>query len=97
MIETLPLEKLTERTRSVYEAVLVIAKRARQINDQRRARMEMEINPNDQSDELFEEAIAEVKERVYETRIKPTRQAIEELLHGELKVIHPGEEETADK
>ncbi|HHM23574.1 MAG TPA: DNA-directed RNA polymerase subunit omega [Bacteroidetes bacterium] len=92
MIGTLPLDKLTEKTRSLYEAVLVIAKRARQINDQRRAKMEMEINPDEGSDELFEEAIAEVKERVYETRVKPTRQAIDELLRGEIEIIRPGEE-----
>jgi DNA-directed RNA polymerase subunit K/omega len=92
MISTLPLEEIVKKTRTVYEAVLVIARRARQINEMRRAKMEMEMEMGDQTEDFFEEALAEVKDKVYETRKKPTRQAIDELLNDELRVFYPESE-----
>ena len=93
MSETLPLEKLTKNTRTLFEAVKVVAKRARYINETRRVHIELLDSNKDQNEEGFEETIIDVPEQVFERKIKPTRQAIDELINGALGIQYPQPEE----
>ena len=91
MIETLPLENLKKETRTLYESVEVIAKRARQINSLRRSKMEM-IDSMDETEENFEDLNLDIQPQLYEKKPKPTRQAIQELMDGKLEIKYPEEE-----
>jgi len=90
MVETLPLGTIKKRTNNIYELVVALAKRARQINEERRARLHMEINTNDEFEDL-EDALnlRPMEGHVFERKIKPTRQAIEEFLQGKLEIRYP--------
>ncbi len=93
MAETLPLDKLTKNTRTLFEAVEVVAKRARHINEVRRAHIEILDTNEEQTEEGFEETVIEVPEQVFEKKIKPTKQAIDELMTGDLEISYPLPEE----
>jgi DNA-directed RNA polymerase subunit K/omega len=89
MIETLPLDELKKSTKTIYESVEVIAKRARQINSLRRSQMEMIDSMDDQTEENFDEINFDIEPQLYEKKPKPTRQAIQELLDGKLDIKYP--------
>ncbi len=93
MVETLPLDEIKKRNSNIYELVVALAKRARQINEERRAKLHMEINTNEEYDD-FEDALNfhPMENQVYERKVKPTRQAIEEYLQGKLEIKYPDEE-----
>ena len=77
MIRTLSIEDLKKKTRTIFEAVDAIAKRARQINSMRRSQIDMGDNSEDPIDETFEDLTVEIKTKLYEKKDKPTRQAIQ--------------------
>ncbi len=101
MTEAIPLEKLTEKCSSIYEAIVVIARRARQINEQQRRLIEKELIPSGAATDDDEEA--EAKEEVsldrdfidgqYLKLPKPTTIALQEMLEGKLsfEYIEPEE------
>jgi DNA-directed RNA polymerase subunit K/omega len=85
-IQTLDLEKIETITTSIYEACLVIARRARQINGERISkRKEKEIMEDTGFDQEFDTYDREFLEGIeYEREINPTVEAQEELLEGKL-------------
>lgn len=89
MIRTLSLEDLKKKTKTIFEAVDAIAKRARQINSMRRSQIDMGNNSEDPIDETFEDLTAEIETKLYEKKDKPTRQAIQEMLDGKLEIKYP--------
>lgn len=88
MINTLPLDKLKKDSKTIYEAVEVISKRARQINSQRRAQMEV-FDTSEETEDNFEELNINIENQLYEKKDKPTRQAINELMGGKLEIKYP--------
>jgi DNA-directed RNA polymerase subunit K/omega len=91
MVSTLKLDELTKSTKTIYEAVMCVAKRARQINNENRAKLELVLGPDDQIEDEFEEIQVEVHNQVYDRKAKPTHQAIEELIEGEVTIVRPDE------
>ncbi len=92
MVETLPLGEIKRRTNNIYELVVALAKRARQINEERRARLHMEINTNEEFEDLEDVLnLHPMEGQVYERKIKPTRQAIEEFFQDKLEIKYPEE------
>ena len=95
-IKTLNLIDFETRTNSVYEACVVIAKRAREINAGRIAeRKEKEIleeSGYDQELDIYDREFMEGIE--YEKEINPTVVAQDELMNGKLKYHYITEEET---
>ncbi|GBD92755.1 RNA polymerase Rpb6 [bacterium BMS3Abin05] len=90
MVETLPLDRIKKENNNIYELVVALAKRARQINEERRARLHMEINTSDEYEDLEEALhIHPIESQVYERKIKPTRQAVEEFLQRKLEIRYP--------
>lgn len=90
MVETLPLDEIKKQTNNIYELVVALAKRARQINEENRARLHMEINTNEEFDDLEDVLnLHPMEGRVFEKKIKPTRQAIEEFFQGKLDIRYP--------
>ena len=94
-IQTVDLEQLESTSNNVYEAVLVIAKRAREINGERIAkRKEKEIleeSGYEQDLDVYDREFFEGIE--HEREINPTVIAQEELMEGKLNFHYIVEEE----
>ena len=91
MNETLALERLTERCGSIYEAVVIIARRARQINEQQLRLIEKEValNAPANNDDTDDEEVSLDHDYVdsrYLKLPKPTSIALQEMLDGKLTV-----------
>ena len=100
MTETLALEKLTENCSSIYEAIIIIARRARQLNEQQRRIIEQEValnqaaNPSTGDDD--DEVISVERDYVdgqYLKLPKPTTIALKEMLEGKLTVEYISKDE----
>ncbi len=93
MVSTVPLEDLEKHAANVYEAIIVVAKRARQINDDQKRYIEQEIGydsslENSSSEDLdSEEAGREERQAApvkYLRMPKPTTISLDEMLTGKL-------------
>ena len=87
-VNTIKLLELEKYVDNVYEAVIVIAKRAKQINAEQKRIIEAEISLDEESDIYNGDEEDEFKKREeldYIKLPKPTKVAIEELLTGKLK------------
>ena len=100
-IRPLDIEYLTGKAENIYEAIVVLLKRARQINEE----MKIEFN---QRIEMLQSRIFEPEEETeqpqtnpdqilvakeFEVRSKPTEQSIDELLNGKLTYRYKEEEQ----
>ncbi|MBX7152117.1 DNA-directed RNA polymerase subunit omega [bacterium] len=82
-VKAFPFSELDEKVQNVFEAVMVAAKRARQINDEQmiqvRTVMEGEDSPEDENVKVNREDILDL-----EKLPKPVTTALNELLDGQL-------------
>ena len=96
---TISLEKLVSKTTSIYEAVVIMAKRARQINDEQKLEIEMDMDTVSMSENKDNEDFDEVdidREALMWEHIKypkPSRVAIEEMLDDEIEYQYDEPEE----
>ena len=88
-INPLEIEELESKAGNIYEAVVVAAKRARQINDELKLEYNQRIEPlmkvEDDSDDTV---VSKDKMNIsvdFETRSKPTERGLEELLNDDLE------------
>ncbi|MCX7877738.1 MAG: DNA-directed RNA polymerase subunit omega [Ignavibacteria bacterium] len=88
-IVPLEIEELESKAGNIYEAVVIAAKRARQINDEQKLEYNQRIEPlMKTSDEDSDEVVSKDKMNIsmdFEKRIKPTEQALNELLNDKLE------------
>ncbi len=92
MISTLDLGDLTRYADSVYEAIVVIARRARQINDEQRMLWEKTMDYSEMADEFEEEDYTQKEHTAEELKLpKPPSLALEEYLKGELIIEYADE------
>ncbi len=90
-IEPIDLRKVDEQTANVYEAVIVAAKRARQINDEQKMEfnaMVSTIVPQTTTEEEGEDIQNPAQLKIaleLENREKPQIQAIKELVDGKVE------------
>lgn len=85
---TVDIEKVAEKTGNIYEAIIIIAKRAAQIAEE----LKMEINekmedfnvPGEILEEIFENREQIELSRYYENLPKPHLMALQEWLDGEI-------------
>jgi DNA-directed RNA polymerase omega subunit len=91
---TLPLDKLETNVENLYEACLIIAKRARQINTEQNSHLKIQLGDFDTDDEL-EEASPDRESVVveYDKLPKPTMKAIEEMIDGKIEYEYKETEE----
>lgn len=86
MVHPISLSDLEEHAENVYEAIVVIAKRARQINDEQKRYLESQMDLTQEEDEMDTETFStEAIDQAYLKMPKPTRVALEEMLAGKLK------------
>lgn len=96
-IKTLDLDKLTDITGNLYEAVAIAAKRARQNAANEKAKIDDKLSYFEGfGPEMEDVRMQEEQARIsieYEKRPKPTEVAIEEVLNDEIYFRNPNEEE----
>lgn len=95
-IRTLDVDQLTAHASNIYEAVVVLSKRARQISARQKAELDEKLAyyegfATDMENLRMQEEQARVSLE-YELRPKPTEIAIEELLDNEIYFRNPSEE-----
>jgi DNA-directed RNA polymerase subunit K/omega len=96
-IITRDLEKIAAPTGNIYDSVVVISKRARQIainiKEELSAKLAEFATTVDNLEEIFENREQIEISRFYERMPKPTSTAIEEFLEGKLMYRHRAEPE----
>ena len=92
-VKPVSLRKMEEKTKNIYEAVVVMSKRARQINQERYEEQVMEISEELELDVLDE--LPDIKPEDYEEKEKVTTIAVNEFLEGEVnwRVLEDPEED----
>jgi len=95
-ITPLEIEEVESKAGNIYEAVVVAAKRARQLNDETKLEYNQRVEPlmkiEDDSDDSI---VSKDKMNIsveFETRMKPTEQGLNELLADRLTFRVRGEE-----
>ena len=82
MAETIDLKSVRDRADSIYEAVIMIARRARQINAEQRQMMEREtFDEMGDFDDDFEKVVPEEREADFP---KPSSEAMEQFMNREI-------------
>ena len=92
-VKPVSLRKLEEKTKNIYEAVVVMSKRARQINQERYEEQVMELSEELELDVLDESP--DIKPEDYEEKEKVTTIAVNEFLEGKVnwRVLEDPEED----
>jgi DNA-directed RNA polymerase subunit K/omega len=92
-VKPVSLRKIGKKTKNIYEAVVVMSKRARQINQERFEEQVIEESEELEMD-VFDE-LPDIKPEDYEEKEKVTTKAINEFLEGEVnwRVLEDTEED----
>ena len=92
-VKPISLRKVEEKANNIYEAVVVMAKRARQINQERFEDQIIEESEELELDVLDE--LPDIKPEDYEEKEKVTTKAMNEFLEGEVnwRVLEDTEED----
>ncbi|KAA3616278.1 MAG: hypothetical protein DWQ05_11070 [Calditrichaeota bacterium] len=87
MVDTIVMKDLTNHAESIYEAIIMISRRARQINNEQKQQFEKDFY--DESSDDFLDDDYEPEEIVIETTHlpKPHTIALQEFLDGEIVKI----------
>ena len=87
MIDIIPLDVLEAKVDSLYEAVNVIAKRARQINELQRRMIERQNEGMVEDDDEYDESTydRDIVDRQYLKLPKPTTIALQEMMDDKLE------------
>jgi DNA-directed RNA polymerase subunit K/omega len=94
------MEGILKKPENIYEMVAVMAKRARQVNDEQKRQIEMEMEIPQSADNKDNEDFDEVEidrealMREYKIYPKPTQVAIDETQEGKVDYRYIDEEET---
>lgn len=96
-LKTIDVDQLTSRSENIYEAVVVLSKRARQVAAKQKGELDEKLAYYEGfSSDMENLRMQEEQARVsldYETKPKPPEIAINELLNNEIYFRNPNEEE----
>ena len=96
-IQTFDVDELAQQTGSLYEAVAILSKRARQVSANTKAELDDKLSYFEGfSPEIEDVRMSEEQTRIsveYERRPKPTEVAIKEMFEHEIYYRNPSEEE----
>ena len=97
MIKTLSIRDLESKANSIYEAIVVLAKRARQINDDQKQLLMREREYDDDYDEFNEDEVDFSAAADYVDLPKPTDISLEEFIEQKIKYDYPAESENESR
>jgi hypothetical protein len=90
MIHTLPLEAMEQNADNVYEAIIMIARRARQINELQKRVMDKATEAINSSEAFDDEGVNhDVVEHQYLKLPKPTTVSLQEFMQAKLTSEYP--------
>lgn len=92
-LEPLSLRQLEAQTKDIYEAVVVMSKRARQILNNRIAQRDLEVQQ--QAEMGVYDPVQETTPEEFVEEVKPTTLAVKEFLEGKITWKKTGEDEEA--
>lgn len=84
MIKTLPINEFEDRADNIYEAIIVLAKRARQINDLQKQELSQGEYDDEYDDFDDDDIIEEPREIKYEKLPKPSSVALDDFFGQKL-------------
>jgi DNA-directed RNA polymerase omega subunit len=87
-IKPIEITELESKAGNIYEAIIVAAKRARQLNDELKLEYNQRLEPLMQKDEEDENVVSKDKMNIsldFEKRMKPTESGLNELLDDKLE------------
>jgi len=94
-VQTIDIKKLLEYVENTYEAVVVAAKRARQINDELRMELNQRLEPIVTKETEDDTIMNQDKLNLsldFEKREKPTTQALKEIIDGKIEFRYKEDE-----
>jgi DNA-directed RNA polymerase subunit K/omega len=95
-IQTQDIEKFESRAKNIYEALVVVSKRARQINDETKIELNQRLEPiiakETEDDTIMNQDKLDLSLE-FEARAKPSLQSIKELMNDELDYRFKSEDE----
>lgn len=95
-LRTLDVDQLADKADNIYETVVVLSKRSRQLSARMKAELDEKLAYYEGfSSDMENLRMQEEQARVsldYEKKPKPTEVAIDELLNSEIYFRHPNEE-----
>ncbi len=97
MAETLPINDLEKRADNIYEAIVMIARRARQINDLQKKILEDQVEAAADDDDIDDDIDMDRVDRQYLKLPKPTTIALQEMMDGKLSKEYPETVEEQDE
>jgi DNA-directed RNA polymerase subunit K/omega len=90
MAETLSLEALEKYADNIYEAIVIISKRARQINEFQKKMLENQYETIANDDDFDDEGVSrDLVDHQYIKLPNPTSIALKEMLEGKLEKGYP--------
>ncbi|MCZ6820300.1 MAG: DNA-directed RNA polymerase subunit omega [Calditrichaeota bacterium] len=93
MIDTLSVRDLEAKAANIYEAIIVLSRRARQINSEQKLLLQRERGYDDDDYEIFEDDDTPAEsDQEYLKLPKPSALAIEEYLADNLRPVYRQEE-----
>jgi len=87
-IKPLEIEVVESKAGNIYEAIIIAAKRARQVNDEMKIEYSQRLQPLMEKEEEDETVVSKDKMNIsldFEKRLKPTEVGISELLDDNLE------------
>lgn len=87
-IKPLEIEVVESKAGNIYEAIIIAAKRARQINDEMKIEYSQRLQPLMEKEEEDESVVSKDKMNIsmdFERRFKPTETGVNELLDDQLE------------
>jgi len=100
MSSTIPLEELEKFSDNLYEAIVIIAKRAKQINEEQKSLLAIETDMDESMDSYDEDEEIDDMEVMEKKAIKlpkPTELAIQEMLAGKIQWDYGIEQNMEDR
>lgn len=95
-VKSLDLEKIQETTGNIYESIVILSKRARQIAAQEKMELDEKLKYFEGFEDEEEYTFNEEQERItkeYEARPHPTQRAVNELMEDNIYYRGPENEE----
>jgi len=90
-VETIPFSELAKQTPDTFEAIVIMTKRARQVNAERLAKMELPAFMDDEEDDEKSYDREDLEGIDFDGIEKSTTFAIREMLTGDLSFRYKGE------
>lgn len=86
--DTMDLRDIEDKSETIYEAVMIASKRARQIHEKITADLKKRLGEIENEEDLEEESVDREKiVREFDKRDKPSVVALQELIDGKLRRI----------